>query len=196
MLPTPSLIRNDGLPPSVPAFFSLLTLAACLSGCGASSLRVGAGPITDSDGRVGFESTVSLGIGMPLDYSGQSHHFLQGLGYIGGGTGSEQGSGTFTTGAGLDYIYWAHPRVDIRAGLQFVYRNHGEEPRDVDLLGVGAHLALLPVVISSDSSWMLLQFCVGPEFRVDQSWNARGGSSRGHLAVPLVAEFNLLATGD
>jgi hypothetical protein len=166
------------------------------SGCGASSARLGVGPVLDSDGRVGIESTFSLGFGMPLDYRGRSQHYMQGLAFVGGGADVDTDAKIVTTGIGADYIYWAHPRLDVRAGMYFVYRNREDKPKEHDLLGMGAHVALMPVTTGSDSSIFVPQFCIGPEFRVDQSWDAHSNASRTHFGFPLVMEFNLLAAGD
>lgn len=177
-------------------FFLALVSNVVLAGCGASSARLGVGPMVDSNRNVGIEATFSLGFGMPLDYHGRSKHFLQGLAFAGGGADVDTGAKIGTTGIGVDYIYWAHPRVDVRSGMYFVYRNRADMPKERDLLGVGAHLALMPVANNSNSSIFLPQFCIGPEFRVDQSWDANTGKSRAHFGFPLVIEVNLLAVGD
>ena len=164
--------------------------------CGASSARLGVGPVLDSNNHVGIESTFSLGFGMPLDYKGRSRHYLQGLGFVGGGADVDTGGKIVTTGIGADYIYWAASRLDIRAGAYFVYRNREEMPNERDLFGLGGHLALMPVATGSDSDIFVPQFCVGPEFRIDQSWDSNSGKGRAHFGFPLVIEFNLLAAGD
>jgi hypothetical protein len=179
----------------LPAFL-LCASILLLSGCGASSARLGAGPVLDSNGSVGIESTFSLGFGMPLDYRGRSRHYLQGLGFVGGGADVDTDATIVTTGIGADYIYWAHPRLDVRTGMYFVYRNREEMPNERDLFGLGAHVALMPVATESDSNIFVPQFCIGPEFRVDHSWDANSGVGRTHFGFPLVIEFNLLAAGD
>ncbi len=167
-----------------------------LSACGASSVRLGVGPVVDSNNNVGIESTFSLGIGMPLDYRSRSKHYLQGLGFVGGGADVDTGAKIVTTGIGADYIYWAHPRLDVRAGMYFVYRNREEMTKERDLYGLGAHVALMPVLSGSASNIFVPQFCIGPEFRVDQSWDSNSNVTRTFFGFPLVLEVNLLAAGD
>ena len=176
------------LPAVVTGFF--------LTACGASSARLGVGPVLDSNSNVGIESTFSLGFGMPLDYRGRSQHYMQGLAFVGGGADVDTDARIVTTGIGADYIYWAHPRLDVRAGMYFVYRNREDKPKEHDLFGLGAHVALMPVATGSDSNIFVPQFCVGPEFRIDQSWDSNSNASRTHFSFPLVMEFNLLAAGD
>ena len=178
--------------PRVSAIFA----AFLLGGCGASSARLGVGPVLDSNSNVGIESTFSLGFGMPLDYQGRSKHYLQGLGFVGGGADVDTGAKIVTTGIGADYIYWAHPRLDVRAGMYFVYRNRAEMTKERDFFGLGAHVALMPVATKSDSNIFVPQFCIGPEFRVDQSWESNSNRTRTHFGFPLVIEVNLLAAGD
>jgi hypothetical protein len=177
---------------------TLLTASAILttSGCGATSARLGVGPAIDSNGRVTIESTFSLGFGMPLDYEGRSKHYLQAASFIGGGADVDTGAKIFTTGLGVDYIYWGHRRFDVRTGAYFVYRYRPEPSRDLDLLGLGAHLGLMPIVKGTDSDIFVPQVCIGPEFRIDQTWDASSNRSRTQFTVPLVVEFNLLAAGD
>src|SRR4051812_34593961 len=100
----------------------LVLCVSTLGGCGASSIRVGIGPTVDTGGRVGVESTLSLGIGMPLDYRGRSHHFLQAQASTGGGLDSQTKGGMVALGTALDYIYWAEPKLDVRVGAHFAYR--------------------------------------------------------------------------
>lgn len=166
------------------------------TGCGASSARLSVGPMLDSKSNVAIEATFSLGFGMPLDYKGRSRHFLQGLAFVGGGSDVDTGDKIFTTGLGADHIYAAHPRFNLRSGMYFVYRNRDEKPHERDFLGWGAHLALMPVGAFDDSSFIVPQFCFGPEFRLDQSWDAHVGIPRTHFGVPLVVEVNLLVAGD
>lgn len=167
-----------------------------LMACGATSARLSVGPVLDSKNNVAIESTFSLGFGMPVDYSGRSRHFVQGLAFIGGGADVDTGGKIFTTGIGADHIYTPNRRFNLRSGMYFVYRNRDEKPQERDLLGWGAHLALMPVGASDDSSYIVPQFCVGPEFRVDQSWDADKGTPRTHFGFPLVLEVNLLVAGD
>lgn len=176
--------------------FHICLAVYILCGCGASSARLGVGPVIDSNNNVAIESTFSLGFGMPLDYQGRSKHYLQGLGFVGGGADVDSGAKIITTGIGADYIYWAHPRLDVRAGMYFVYRNREEMTKERDLFGLGAHVAIMPVATKSDSDIFVPQFCIGPEFRLDQSWDSNSNLSRTHFGFPLVIEVNLLAAGD
>jgi len=57
------------------------------TGCGASSARLSVGPMLDSKSNVAIEATFSLGFGMPVDYHQRSRHYVQGLAFIGGGSG-------------------------------------------------------------------------------------------------------------
>lgn len=176
--------------------FLIRSAAFLLVGCGASSARLGVGPVLDSNSNVGIESTFSLGFGMPVDYQGRSKHYLQGLGFVGGGADVDTGAQIVTAGVGADYIYWAHPRLDVRAGMYFVYRNRVEMTKERDLLGLGAHVAIMPVAAGSNSNIFVPQFCIGPEFRLDQSWDSNSNVTRTHFGFPLVLEVNLLAAGD
>lgn len=165
-------------------------------GCGATSARLGVGPAIDSLGRVSIESTFTLGLGMPLDFKERSHHYLQGLGFAGGSSDVDSQVKGPTVGLGVDYIYWAHPRFDVRTGAYFVYRNRDEPMRELDLSGLGVHLALMPVLTNKNSDIFVPQLCIGPDIRVDQSWDAHSRRSRAQFAIPIVIEFNLLAAGD
>jgi len=180
----------------VAAWLGIPSLLVALSGCGATSARLGVGPTIDSAGRVTIESTFSLGFGMPLDFKGRSQHYMQGLGFVGGGADVDSETKVPTVGLGADYIYWAHPRFDVRTGVYFVYRNREESTKELDLFGLGAHLALLPVLTKNNSDLFVPQVCIGPDIRVDQSWDANSRVSRSQFSVPLVIEFNLLAAGD
>jgi hypothetical protein len=79
--------------------------------------------------------------------------------------------------------------------MYFVYRNKDEKPYERDLFGVGAHLGIMPV-LWDDGTWIIPQFCIGPEIRVDQSWDSHTDKARSHFVIPLVFELNLLAAGD
>src|SRR5262249_8817023 len=85
----------------------LILCASLLTGCGATTIRVEVAPTLDSGGRVGVESALSIGIGMPVDFHGRSHHYLQALSSLGGGLDGRSRSGEFLAAVGLDYIYWA-----------------------------------------------------------------------------------------
>jgi hypothetical protein len=177
-----------------------VTTVLAMCGCGATSARLGVGPAIDSRGRVAIETTFTLGLGTPLDFKGRSQHYLQGLGFVGGSSDVDadvdsDGQGP-TAGLGVDYLYWAHPRFDVRTGAYFVYRNRDERMKELDLYGLGAHLALLPVLTKKNSDVLVPQVCIGLDFRVDQAWDANSRLSRTQFAAPLVIEINLLAAGD
>lgn len=172
------------------------SLLIAMTGCGATSVRLGVGPSIDSRGRWAVESTFSLGFGMPLDYKGRSEHYLQGLGFVGGTSNIDSDGQGPTFGFGADYIYWAHPRFDLRTGAYFVYRNRDEPMKELDLFGLGAHLSLLPVLTKRNSDVFVPQVCIGPDFRIDQTWDANSRLNRTQLTVPLILEFNLLTAGD
>src|SRR5690242_10967431 len=94
-----------------------------LCGCGATTLRIEAAPSVDTNGNAGFESTLSLGIGWPLDIPSRSHHYIQGLSSIGGGVNTDPSAGLFVGAVAFDYIYWAEPHMDLRVGARFAYRS-------------------------------------------------------------------------
>lgn len=171
-------------------------ILALLTGCGATTLRVDLAPTIDTDGKPGFESTLSIGAGMPLDYSGRSHHYVQALGSFGGGYAGTTAAGVLETAATVDYIYWAEPSMDVRVGSRFTYRTTPGNDTAPSLYGLGGHVALMPIVWGDDNSWMLVHFCLGPELRLERLWSDPSGGARGLFSAPLVAEFNLLAAGD
>lgn len=144
---------------------------------------------------MGVESTFSIGIGTPLDFKGRSHHFLQALGSIGGGFDGRTASGMVVAGADLDYIYWAEPRLDVRAGAHFSYVQPAKDGSE-KLYGAGAHIGILPALVQLESSWMAPQLVLGPEFRLTYLWSDPPGAARTLFSLPLVAELNLLAAGD
>lgn len=170
--------------------------APLLPACGATTLRVDVAPTIDSGGQAGFESTFSVGIGLPLDYSGRSHHYLQTAGALGGGLEPRAAAGEFVSATSLNYIYWAEPSMDVEAGLRFAYRSVPSVDEAPSLFSLGGRLALLPIVLGSDGSWMLAHFCVGPELRLEQMWPSDGGDARALFSLPLVIALNLLAAGD
>jgi hypothetical protein len=177
------------------AFLALsFALSLLLGGCGASTIRLDIGPSIDAFGGAGFESTISLGLGMPLDYSGRSHHYVQAMGSLGGGIDTRDASGLFITAASLNYIYWAEPSLDVRAGLRFAYRAPGSGRPS--LYGFGGHLAILPVVVGDASGWAAAHFCLGPELRIESLWGSPPGDERVLFSLPLAAELTLLAAGD
>jgi hypothetical protein len=173
-----------------------LALSLLLGGCGASTIRLDIGPSIDALGGAGFESTISLGLGMPLDYSGRSRHYVQAMGSLGGGTDTRDESGLFITAASLNYIYWAEPVLDVRAGLRFAYRDPVPDSGRPPLYGFGGHLAILPVVVGDASGWAAAHFCLGPELRLESLWGGPPGDPRLLFSLPLAAELTLLAAGD
>ena len=174
----------------------LLGCACLLAGCGATTIRVEVAPTIDGGGRAGVESALSLGIGMPLDYHGRSHHYLQGLASLGGGLDGPSRSGEFLAAVGADYIYWAEPTLDVRAGGRYSFRKLGEAAGGTNLHGFGGHLGILPMVTQSDGNWMVMHLCLGPEARVEALWSSPPAAVRSLFSLPLVLELNLLAAGD
>jgi hypothetical protein len=171
-------------------------LAAMTCGCGATTLRVSAGPTLDTGARVGGEVMLSAGIGMPLDFNGRSHHFAQARASLGGGLDGRTQREMLTVGGELDYIHWAEPRADVRVGLHMLYRKLPDAVQDPKLYAFGAHFAVLPIVLGSDGGIGVQHFVLGPEIRVEHVWT---DSVRGHRALfslPLVAELDLFITGD
>jgi hypothetical protein len=153
---------------------------------------VEAAPTLDTGGRPGFQSLLSLGVGLPLDYHGRSHHYIQARAAVGGGVDGETRGGMFLGAVDVDYIYWAEPKLDLRAGMRLSYRS----TRDDRLYGIGGRLGLLPIVRGDDGNWLVWHFCLGPELGVESLWSSRTGAQRGLFSVPLVAEFNFLGAGD
>jgi len=177
----------------------LSVLATCLAtcalftcGCGATTLRLELTPTLDTGGRPGFESTFGVGVGLPLDYHGRSHHFIQTRGSLGGGFDGQSRSGMFVTAADVDYIHWAEPRMDVRAGMRLSYRNTATGK----LYGFGGRLGLLPIVLKNDGNWIVAHLCVGPELRLEGLWGDADRASRGLFSLPLVIEGNFLGAGD
>jgi len=167
-----------------------------LSGCGASTIRVEVAPTIDGDGRAGFSSALALGIGMPLDFHGRSHHFLQALGSVGGGLDGRTRSGAFVGSAGIDYIYWAEPVLDVRAGMRASFEELKPGAGGASLRGVGGQLGILPMVAQNNANWLVMHLCLGPEARVEALWSSPPDRVRSLFSLPLVLELNLLAAGD
>jgi len=161
-------------------------------GCGATTVRLELAPTLDTGGHPGFEVALGGAIGMPLDYRGRSHHFIQVRPSIGGGLDGATRRGMVVAATDVDYIYWAEPRMDVRGGLRLSYRR----VEDTKLYGLGARLGLLPIVTGNDGSWLVAHLCVGPELRFENLWGDPGSASRGLFSVPLVIEGNFLAAGD
>ncbi len=177
----------------------MIKLAACallLTGCGATSLRLAAAPTLDGDGHPGFESTVGIAVGTPLDFHGPSHHFLQATGSLGGGLDGRTRTGMLVTTGGLDYLYWAEPRLELRGGARLAYRVVEGDPAHTKLFGVGGHLGILPVVAGNASGPGVYHLCLGPEIQVEWLHSDPAGSSRTLLSLPLVVELTVLTAGD
>lgn len=175
---------------------ALLPLSLLLVGCGATTVRIELSPTADTEGGAGFESMFSIGVGWPLDFSGRSHHYVQALGAVGGGYGGAIGSGYFASGAALDYIHWAEPNMDIRAGLRFSYRGVPADEEALDLYGFGGHFALIPMVLGDAGGWLPVHVGVGPELRLEHVWISPTGADRNVFSLPLVIEVTALAAGD
>jgi hypothetical protein len=170
----------------------LVTCSPLVLGCGATTVRLELVPTVDSGGHVGFEVALGGGIGLPLDYSGRSHHFIQAREELGGGLDGQSRRAMFVTATDVDYVYWAEPRMDIRGGLRLSYRSL----TDQKLYGLGARLGLLPIVKGDDGNWLVAHLCVGPELRFENLFGDPSTGSRGLFSVPLVIEGNFLAAGD
>jgi hypothetical protein len=155
-------------------------------------VRVELSPTIDTGGKPGFESVLSLGVGMPLDFRGRSHHYFQVRGGAGGGYEGASHAGMFVGALDVDYLYWAEPRLDVRAGLRL---SHRRTSRDEKLYGLGARLGLIPIVLHDDASWIVSQLAIGPELRLEHLWSDPD-KPRGQFSVPLVIEGNFLGAGD
>lgn len=175
----------------------LIPLSACLiCGCGATTLRVSGSPTLDTSARSGFEILASLGIGMPLDYSGRSHHYVQVRPVLGGGMDTRTAEGLFVTGGEADYIYWAEPAVDVRLGFQGLFRSLPGVPTDNEGGSFGGHLGVYPIVLGDGSGWMVAQLVIGPEARIDYVAMSGPNGGRAQFSIPLVVELNMLGAGD
>lgn len=170
-----------------------------LGGCGAVTARLGIAPTLAVNGgraRAGVEASFALGFGTPLDFRGASRHYLQALATAGGGLDARTGGRVVIARADLGYLHLPTPSLMLRTGLGFVYHNVQGDPDGLALYGVGAHLGLLPVVLSPPPGVILKRLSVGPELRADYLWSSAAGATHGQLALPLVAEFDLLVAGD
>jgi hypothetical protein len=183
------------LSPRLPILLALSPLL--LGGCAATTLRLDAGPTIDSSGGPGFESTLSLGFGVPTNVGrDRSHHFIQGMGSLGGGMDTRDGSGIFVAATTLNYIYWAEPTLDVRAGLRYAYRAPVPSSGRPALNGFGGHLAILPLLQGGEPGVIVPQLCLGPELRIEALWGEPPDDDRALFSLPLVAELTLLMTGD
>jgi hypothetical protein len=172
----------------------LLPAALLLAGCGASTLRLAAAPTIDTGGHAGFTVTLSLGLGTPLDFHGRSHHYFQGLTTVGGGRDGATGGRMFVAAQDFDYIYWAEPHLDVRAGLHAAFQSVPGGTGSVPRGGGGAHVGVLPMVYANDASWLVTHVCIGPELRGEVL--SGNGGALGLFSFPLVTELNLLGAGD
>jgi hypothetical protein len=188
--------RARTLVPSARIPLALLPAALVLAGCGATTFRLSAGPTIDSGGRAGFTSALSVGVGMPVDFHGRSHHYLQALGSIGGGLDGATRRGMVVAATDLDYIYWAEPRMDVRAGVHYAFQNLPGAAGAPSRFGAGAHAGLLPMVYARDNSWLVTHLGIGPELRAEALSGNPAGGALGLFALPLVIELNMLAAGD
>jgi hypothetical protein len=181
--------------PKLPALLTLSPLL--LGGCGATTLRLDLAPTIDSSGSSGFESTLSLGLGIPVDVKGdRSHHFKQVMGSLGGGVDTRDASGTFISAASLTHLYWSEPSLDIRSAVRYAYRVPVIDSGYSALHGVGLHLAILPVVDGDPGGSLVSQFCLGPELRIEGVWSDSPEDKRALFSLPLVAELTLLMPGE
>lgn len=170
--------------------------ALLLTGCGASTVRLAIAPTIDGEGHPGVESTIGLGIGTPLDFHGPSHHYLQALGAVGAGLDGRTHTAGLVTSGSLDYLYWAEPRLEVRGGLRFSYRQVEGALAPTSLYGLGGHLGILPVVVGNGSGPGAVHLCLGPELHAEWLTSDPGGASRALLSLPLVAELTVLTAGD
>jgi hypothetical protein len=170
--------------------------APLLAGCGATTLRLSLGPTADTDERVGFESSLAIGIGTPLSFDGRSHHFAQGLASLGGGYDGKTRAGFVGTSLAADYIYFAEPHLLVRAGVPLTLRLAPDSTAEPELFGVGAHVALMPVVAGSFGGPIVGLFCLGPDLRVERVADLDGGPARARFSLPFVAELVTLIAGD
>ena len=188
-----------------------MTVALAAAGCGATSVRVALAPSIDTRRQLGFEATVSVAAGWPLDYHGQSRHYVQARTGVGGVI--QQGS----TGdprpqwphgpqwifrADLDSLHWALPRVDLRAGAGLARRfasdgeGAGSSNGGSASWSAAGYFALLPVIHANDGGHPAVrQLCIGPELRAEALFGD-DGSRGGSFSLPLVVELNLLMAGD
>lgn len=139
---------------------------------------------------------MSLGLGTPLDFSHRSHHYMQALGAIGGGLDGNTGSREFLARADVSYIYWMLPRLDLRTGAGYSYREVGSGTGLRRWNAVGGHFGLMPVVYERKSNWIPIQVAVGAEMRVDWLFDEKTSNVHSLFSFPVIAEVNFLAAGD
>lgn len=173
--------------------FTLLLASPLVAACGASTIKLSVAPVIDERGGVGVEGALSLGLGMPLDFNHRSHHYLQILGTGGGGLDTRNADPMAIARAELEYINWALPHLDVRAGAGYVFHDVFTSRTDEIQHGFGGHLTLLPVVAGSNDNWLVMHFSVGPELRVEYLFGPGGGA---RFSLPLVLELDFLAAGD
>lgn len=173
----------------------LAGLSLSLLGCGATSLRVALAPTLDDSGRGGFEAYLMAGLGMPLDYSGRSHHFVQSLVSLGGGADPRTKHGLVLMNMDLSYLYRGDRVMDIRVGPRFSMRAlpTRDEPW---MLGMGFSVGIMPILVESGSEWITLHWNLGAELRIDHFWSDLSQAEHSLFSPALVFDINLLATGD
>jgi hypothetical protein len=171
-------------------------LPAALISAGCASFRLAGGPTLDTGGKVGATGGFAIGFTMPVDFHGRSHHYLQALASIGGGRDGATGGAMFSPALDLDYIYWAEPRMDVRAGLHLPFEAVPTLTSYNPRFGFGGHAAVLPIVYANGGSWLVTHLCVGPELRGEALSGNPAGGALGLFSLPLVVELNLLPAGD
>lgn len=173
----------------------LLVLSAGLMGCGATSARLSLAPTLDGAGRGGFEAFLSLGVGMPLDYTGRSHHFVQALISGGGGMDSRTHAGMGLAALDADYLYRGDQVMDIRVGGRMSMRGVGGRGEPM-MYGLGASFAWMPILREESGQVLVLHWNLGAEFRIDHFWSDLKEADHTLFSPALVADANLLITGD
>jgi hypothetical protein len=102
----------------------------------------------------------------------------------------------FVAAQDFDYIYWAEPRLDVRAGLHAAFQSVTSGTASASRGGGGAHVGVLPMVYANGASWLVTHVCVGPELRGEVLSGNPAGGALGLFSLPLVTELNLLGAGD
>lgn len=176
----------------------ILCLALGAGGCGATTFRVSVASTLDTLGRPGVEAVAAVGIGTPLDFHHRSQHYLQALGSLGGGWDAATRGGELLARGDVSYIHWASPRLDVRLGAGFGWRDARTElaSSSSSAWSLGAHLAVLPTVWENSNSWLVSQIVTGLELRAEALGGARPVGDRGLFSAALVVEANFLAAGD
>jgi hypothetical protein len=172
---------------------ALIAVLGC--GCGAGTLRFEIAPTVDTEGHVGVEGGVHVGAGVPLDVGHRAHHYLQAFGGGGGGVALGDG-GTGLVRAELDYLLWLEPRLDLRVGSGYAWRDGAHAAGDLPANAVSGHVAALPVLAQApDANVTVRHFALGPAFRGEAVF-LPGGRRIGRFALPITVEMTLLVAGD